>query len=308
MMRQTIAKPIEFRGIGLHGGQIANLQISPAPAGSGILFMRSDVSPEQARLPARFDLVGDTRLCTKLVNGHGVSVSTIEHVMAALAGTGIHDAVLRVDGPEVPILDGSSAPFVAGIRRAGLRQSTVPLEAIRILQPVEVTSKGRVARLLPAARTEIGFEIEFDDPAIGTQSGEFVLEGAAFAAEIADCRTFCMLAEVEGLRQMGLARGGGLENAIVVDKGRVLNPEGLRRPDEFVRHKILDAIGDLSLAGAPIIGRYEGVRAGHEMTNLLLHALFAKPAAWEWTTMEPASRPGSAVAARKPDAAAALAV
>ena len=304
MVRCTIEKQVEFRGVGLHGGQIATVQILPAPAGAGIVFWRSDLAPEIARLPARYDVVGDTRLCTKLINEHGASVSTIEHLMAALSGSGIHDATIRVDGPEVPILDGSSRPYVRAFEKIGLRTSTAPLQCIRVLETIEVESQGRVARLVPSDRIEIAFEIDFDDPAIGHQREEIELESDAFARELSDCRTFCMLAEVEGLRQMGLARGGGLENAVVVDSGRVLNPEGLRRADEFVRHKMLDAVGDLALAGAPIIGRYEGVKSGHEMTNLLLHALFAAPDRWEWVTAEPKLRPGRVPEATRSEAVA----
>ncbi|MEM7506287.1 MAG: UDP-3-O-acyl-N-acetylglucosamine deacetylase [Pseudomonadota bacterium] len=285
-MRRTVNEQLEFRGTGLHGGQAAILQIVPAPAGTGIVFIRSDLPVDEARIPARYDLVNDTRLCTKLTNAHGASVSTIEHLMAALAGTGVHDVVIRVDGPEVPILDGSSLPFVRDILRVGLKDVGIPLDCIRVLKPIEVESNGRVARLVPAKRTEISFTIDFDDPAIGRQSLALALGEDAFVAELAECRTFCLLSEVEALRQAGLARGGGLENAIVVDRGRVLNPEGLRRADEFVRHKILDAVGDLALAGAPIIGRYEGERSGHEMTNLLLRALFAAPDSWEWAEAE----------------------
>lgn len=283
-MHRTISEPVSFTGVGLHGGQSARLVLMPAAAGSGITFVRSDVDAAVSSIPARFDLVTDTRLCTKLSNDDGVSVSTVEHLMAALAGCGVSDVVAWIDGPEVPILDGSSLPFVQEMIRVGIRDLGDSRRAIRILKPISVESEGRVATLKPCDRTEIAVTIRFDDAAIGEQAYEMALEGTRFAAEVSNCRTFCMLSDVEQLRKIGLARGGGLENAIVVDKGRVLNPEGLRRADEFVRHKVLDAIGDLALAGAPIIGRYEGVLSGHEMTNLLLRTLFrAPPGTWEWT-------------------------
>lgn len=290
-MRKTIASQVEFRGVGLHGGKPALMQIAPAPAGSGIVFLRTDVDGAKGRIPARYDLVSDTRLCTQITNEHGVTVSTVEHIMAALAGCGISDALIRLAGQEVPIMDGSSRAFVAAFRRVGIRSLGRAREAIRILEPVEVVSNGRLARLTPAALPQISFMIDFPDPAIGRQSRSVEVTGDVFGEELAECRTFCMLKEVEALREIGLARGGSLDNAIVVDAGRVLNPEGLRRPDEFVRHKILDAVGDLALAEAPIIGRYEGVRAGHEMTNLLLRELFARTEAWEWVTCAPSMLP-----------------
>lgn len=281
-MRRTMSGLAVCRGVGLHSGQPATMEIGPAEAGTGILFRRSDLAGRPA-IPARFDAVVDTRLCTRLMAAEGgASLGTVEHVMAALAAIGITDAEIAVDGPEVPIMDGSAQPYVAAIAAAGVVELDAPLRAIRILRPVEVASEGRVARLLPADRLEIGFEIAFDDPAIGSQSVDLALTNGAALAELAECRTFGRLAEVEQLRKLGLARGGSLENAIVVDRGRILNPGGLRRADEFVRHKVLDALGDLALAGAPIIGRYEGVRAGHEMTNRLLRALFADPQAWGW--------------------------
>ncbi|MEL6475921.1 MAG: UDP-3-O-acyl-N-acetylglucosamine deacetylase [Pseudomonadota bacterium] len=292
LTRKTVDRRIEFRGHGLHGGQPALLQVLPAPAGHGIVFVRSDLPVGEGRIEARYDLVSDTRLCTRLTNEFGASVSTIEHLMAALAGAGVSDALIRIDGAEVPILDGSAQPFTQGLARVGLRALPMAVRGMRILEPVSVVDGDRVAELRPspggpAMSLDLEFEIDFDDAAIGRQKYAMSLSPDGFAAELADCRTFCKLAEVEGLRKIGLAQGGGLENAIVVDQGRVLNPEGLRRPDEFVRHKMLDAVGDLALAGSPILGRYVGKRAGHEMTNRLLHALFAAPDCWEWAEAIP---------------------
>ncbi|MEL6267063.1 MAG: UDP-3-O-acyl-N-acetylglucosamine deacetylase [Pseudomonadota bacterium] len=279
-MRYTVSTLAVFRGVGLHSGATVTLRVVPARAGSGIRFLRTDVTPGEGLIPARYDLVTDTRLCTRLTNEHGVSVGTVEHVMAALAGTGITDATLTLDGPEVPVMDGSARAFVAGFERVGLAANGPAPTAIRIDRAVTVEHEGKRASLEPAARFGVAFEIDFADPAIGRQSVEVEMGGDAFRRELADCRTFGHLAEVEQLRAMGLARGGGLENAIVVDRGRVLNPGGLRRADEFVRHKALDAVGDLALAGAPIIGLYRGYKAGHDLTNRLLRALFADPTSW----------------------------
>ncbi|MEO1274460.1 MAG: UDP-3-O-acyl-N-acetylglucosamine deacetylase [Pseudomonadota bacterium] len=282
-MRFTLANTAVFKGVGLHSGRPVTAKVLPAMPGAGIVFERVDAALGTGRIPARYDLVRDTQLCTKLENEHGVSVGTVEHLMAALAGAGIADARIVLDGPEVPIMDGSAQRFIEGFQKAGLVATGTAPEVIEILKPVEVVRDGRRAALLPsdgAPGLAIRFQIEFADPAIGRQEIELGMAGPVFAEELADCRTFGHLAEVEHLRKLGLARGGSLENAVVVDKGRVLNPSGLRRVDEFVRHKALDAVGDLALAGAPIRGVYEGEKAGHEMTNLLLRALFDAPDAW----------------------------
>jgi UDP-3-O-[3-hydroxymyristoyl] N-acetylglucosamine deacetylase len=208
-------------------------------------------------------------------NGDGVTVSTIEHVMAALAGSGIHNALVDLDGPEVPILDGSSLSFVAGFLAIGLQQQDRPIRAIRVLKPVEVSEGEAVARLDPADMLEIDFSIDFEDAAIGLQSRRLNMANGAFVRELSDSRTFCRQSDVEAMRERGLALGGTLENAVVFDGDRVLSPGGLRHVDEPVRHKMLDALGDLALAGGPILGLYTGERAGHALTNRLLRALFA---------------------------------
>lgn len=283
-MQATVKSAIEFRGFGLHSGRPVRLRILPASVNYGIWFKRVDVdadgSGRDAMIHARWDLVADTRLCTVIRNRDGVSVSTIEHVMAALAGCGVTNALVEIDGPEVPIMDGSSVAFAEAIRAAGLVGLRGEARAIRILKPIEVEDNGRLARLEPADNFEIDFGIDFEDAAIGSQSLTLTLVNGAFMEHLADCRTFCRQAEVDAMQKAGLALGGSLDNAIVVDGDRVLNPGGLRRPDEFVRHKMLDAVGDLALAGAPIIGRYVGRRAGHEMNNKVLRALFANPDAW----------------------------
>ncbi|MDT8344443.1 MAG: UDP-3-O-acyl-N-acetylglucosamine deacetylase [Thermohalobaculum sp.] len=286
-MYLTVRHPVRFKGVGLHSGQPVRIKVAPAPRGHGIAFLRTDIGAETGLVEARYDAVCDTRLCTRIGNAHGATIGTIEHLMAALAGSGISDALVEIDGPEVPIMDGSARAFVAGLARAGLHELGGRRAAIRIDRPVEVVQGDKRARLVPASTFGMRFAIDFADPAIGRQSAAFALTGGAVIDKLADCRTFGMLSEVEALRRMNLARGGSLANAIVIDQGRVLNPEGLRRPDEFVRHKMLDAVGDLALAGAPILGRYEAERAGHEMTNLLLRALFAAPGAWSWTELDP---------------------
>lgn len=285
-MQATVKTGLEFRGRGLHSGRPVRMRILPASGNYGIWFKRTDIRDGDAMIPARHDAVADTRLCTLLANRDGVTVGTVEHVMAALAGFGVDNALIELDGPEVPIMDGSSRPFAEAIAQAGLAPVAGERRRIRILEPVEVVDGDRLARLEPAERFEIDFEIDFADAAIGRQSGRLVMTPGAFARELADCRTFCRAADVTAMRAAGLALGGGLENAVVVEGERVLNPEGLRRADEFVRHKMLDAVGDLALAGAPILGRYVGRRAGHEMTARVLSALYARPSAWRAETAE----------------------
>jgi UDP-3-O-[3-hydroxymyristoyl] N-acetylglucosamine deacetylase len=247
---------------------------------SGIRFRRVDVADRDNVVPADYSLVSDTTLCTQLTNNAGVSVSTVEHVMAAFAGCGVHNAIVDLDGPEVPIMDGSAKRFVKAIDRAGIRELALPLTALEIVRPVALVDGDVRVELLPSAVFRVDFRIEFPDAAIGRQSQSFELANGTFVHELADCRTFCRRVDVETMQQAGLALGGSLENAIVVDGDRVLNPGGLRRSDEFVRHKMLDAVGDLALAGMPILGIYKGVRAGHGATNRLLRKLFATSDAW----------------------------
>ncbi len=282
-MQTTIRSATGFSGVGLHSNRPTRVMLRPAPAGHGIRFRRTDLADADAdaEVAARWDSVVPSELCTVIANAGGVSVSTIEHLMAALAGTGVHNVLAEIDGPEVPILDGSAAPFVRGILAAGVAGLGVPLRAIRVRAPVEVRQGEAFARLDPAEGIEIDFRIEFGDRAIGRQHKRLDLANGAFLHELADSRTFCRMIDIEAMRARGLARGGSLDNAVVVDGDRVLNPGGLRRPDEPVRHKMLDALGDLALAGAPVIGRYTGYRAGHALTARLLSALFADPASHE---------------------------
>jgi len=288
-VQTTIRSAISFSGVGLHSGVPTRMTIHPASAEYGIWFRRADVAPGQNLVPARWDAVTCSRLCTRIGNGHGVEVSTIEHVMAALAGCGIQNALIEIDGPEVPILDGSAAEFVAGILNRGVQALNSPVRVIEILQEVEVREGEAVARLSPADAFEIEFEIAFADAAIGRQSKRLNMANGAFVKELCDSRTFCRQSDVEAMRAEGLARGGSLSNAIVVDGAQVLTPGGLRHADEAVRHKMLDALGDLALAGAPLIGRYSGHRAGHALTNKLLRALFAQPDAYRMSTCDTAA-------------------
>ena len=278
-----------FEGAGLHSGMPVRLVVSPAKANTGIMFRRTDVPAESADLPARWDHVEVSPLNTRLINDAGVTVSTIEHLMAALFGCGIHNAVITLDGPEVPILDGSSAAFVRGFVNAGLNRQGAPLRAIKVLRDVVARDGDAYARLTPATSLQIAFDIAFADAAIGVQSKVLNMANGAFVRELCDSRTFCRAADVDAMRKKGLALGGTMDNAVVVDGDKVLSPGGLRHADEAVRHKMLDALGDLYTAGAPILGRYEGHKAGHNLTNKLLHAVFADDRNWRWVQCDVAT-------------------
>jgi UDP-3-O-[3-hydroxymyristoyl] N-acetylglucosamine deacetylase len=279
-VQSTLRSAVTFSGLGLHTGKPVRMTVRPASADYGIWFKRVDVTNHDNLIAARWDRVTESRLCTIVANDDGISVSTIEHVMAALSGCGIHNALIEINGPEVPILDGSSVPFVSGFLAKGVIAQSVPVRAVRVLKTVEVRDGDAVARLEPADMLEIDFHIDFADAAIGKQEKQLNLANGAFVRELCDSRTFCRQADVDAMRARGQALGGTLENAVVFDGDRVISPGGLRHDDEPVRHKMLDAMGDLALAGAPILGRYTGLRAGHAMTNRLLRALFADPDAW----------------------------
>ena len=277
MFQHTVRAPALFAGVGVHTGAYTRVNVRPAAAGAGIVFVRTDVRDRDNLIPATGEAVCKTQLGTVIGNACGVTVSTIEHLMAAFAMLGVDNALVEVDGPEMPIMDGSSLPFVRILDRAGLRPQEVARSFIEILDTVEVVDGDKRAALKPADGFEVAFEIEFDTAAIGRQAVDLPMDEQAFREELADCRTFGFLREVEALRAMGLARGGSMDNCVVIDGDRVLNPEGLRRPDEFVRHKALDAIGDLYVLGGPILGRFEGVLAGHSLNNALVRALLARP-------------------------------
>ena len=287
MRQTTIRQPVTFTGVGLHTGTPVRMTVAPCAAEYGIWFSRKDVTDSDPMVAAHWNNVEQTRLCTKLVNDAGVSVSTVEHLMAALAGCGIHNALIELDGPEVPILDGSSARFVEAFLKAGVQDLEAGLRVLRVLKPVEVREGAAVARLEPADAPLMDFTIDFEDAAIGMQSRSMSLANGAFVRELCDSRTFCRLSDVETMRAAGLALGGTYENAVVIDGDAVLTPGGLRHADEAVRHKMLDALGDLALAGAPIIGRYVGHRAGHALTNKLLRALMEDPTAFTFELCPP---------------------
>ncbi|MBE9604922.1 UDP-3-O-acyl-N-acetylglucosamine deacetylase [Acetobacteraceae bacterium H6797] len=308
--RRTLKASIGCVGVGLHSGRRATVTLRPAAAGTGIVFRRTDLGID---IPARFDRVGDTRLCTALFaeDMPEARLGTVEHVMAALAGCGIDDAIVAVDGPEVPILDGSAAPFIFLIDCAGVVNSQVARSVIEVLKTVRVedgTGPGAAwAELHPASLP--GFEaeltIDFPNTAIGRQSMNLRVTPDTFRHILADSRTFTLADDITRLRAAGLAQGGSLENAVVVDGPLVVNPGGLRHADEFVRHKLLDVVGDLALAGNPLNARFRGFRSGHALNNRLLRALFADRSAWRLLSPDDALRTSSgSSAARLPAAAA----
>jgi UDP-3-O-[3-hydroxymyristoyl] N-acetylglucosamine deacetylase len=256
------------------------MTVGPASGEFGIWFRRTDIQGKDCLIPAKWSVVNQSPLCTRLENADGVSVSTVEHIMAALAGCGVHNAMIELDGPEVPILDGSSIEYVRSILKVGLRPLQAPIRAFEVLKPVEVRRGDAFARIEPGEGFKIDFHIEFEDKAIGVQTKGLNMANGSFVRELCDSRTFCRKADVDAMRAQGLALGGTLENAVVVDGDAVLSPGGLRHQDEAVRHKMLDALGDLALAGGPLLGHYTGHRAGHALTNDLLRALFSDPTAF----------------------------
>jgi UDP-3-O-[3-hydroxymyristoyl] N-acetylglucosamine deacetylase len=276
---------VQFVGTGLHSGRPVRMTLHPASADTGVWFRRTDIADRDKMIPARYNAVSDTRLNTTISNGAGVSVSTIEHLMAAMAGCGLHNVLVDIDGPEVPIMDGSAEPFVFLIECVGVEDQDAPRKAIEILRVVKQGDERHYATLAPAAGTNLSFEIDFENAVVARQRLSLNLRDGTFREELARARTFGFAHEVEQLRRMGLARGGSLDNAVVIAEDRILNREGLRFPDEFVRHKLLDAVGDLYLAGGPILGRFHGHRAGHALNNQLLRTLFASDANWRWATI-----------------------
>lgn len=279
-MQTSIKTPVCFRGHGLHSGKSARMTLRPAPAGHGIRFRRTDIGNKPVDIPARWDLVAQSPLCTRLELPCGTSVSTVEHLMAALAGCGVHNVLAEIDGPEVPILDGSAVTFVRGILRAGVSQIEAPLSVLEVMKTVEFRCAAGWARLSPGQGMSMDFHISFPDVAIGDQNKHMDLANGAFVRELSDSRTFCRQQDVDHMLANGLAQGGiPGENAVVFDGAAVVSPGGLRHQDEPVRHKMLDALGDLALAGAPIIGHYEGFRSGHAITNSLLCKMFQTPGA-----------------------------
>lgn len=274
-------------GVGVHTGKRTRLSIRPAAPGHGIVFVRTDIKDRDNRVPVSAEAVIKTQLGTVIANAAGTEVSTIEHLMSAFCILGVDNVLVELDGPEVPIMDGSALPFVQLLDRAGFRRQEAPQRYIEILEPIMVDEgDGKTAALLPCDRFEMFFEIEFPGTPIGTQSVDVVMDEETYRREIMSARTFGFAHEVEHLRSIGLARGGSLENAVVIDGDRILNPEGLRFADEFVRHKALDAVGDLYVLGMPLLARFEGRKAGHSINNLLVRELLARPTAWRIVTFE----------------------
>jgi UDP-3-O-[3-hydroxymyristoyl] N-acetylglucosamine deacetylase len=276
-LQTTLESSIIFSGVGLHSGKSVSLSIKPASENHGILFKRKDIEIGNPIVRARWDYVSKTTLCTRITNEDGTAISTIEHLMAALAGCGVSNALIEIDSEEVPILDGSAAPFVKGILETGLKIISSSSRIIKITRPVMFENQFGWARLSPFKRPEMEYFIEFDDLVIGKQSKILNMSNGSFVKELCSSRTFCSNKDVENMRRNGLALGGNYSNALVVDGDKVLSPGGMRYQDEAVRHKMLDAFGDLALAGAPILGKYEGHKAGHFITNSLLRKLFSKP-------------------------------
>ena len=279
--QRTIKSTIKATGVGLHTGAKVTMTLRPGSVNSGIVFRRMDL-PKAADLRANAMSVTDTRLCSAL-ESNGVKVSTVEHLMSALAGLGIDNLIVDLTGPEVPIMDGSAAPFVFLIQSAGIEQQSALKKFMRIKHPVEVREGEKWARFDPFDGFRLSFEIVFDHPAVERTSQSVTVDFAqtSYAKEIARARTFGFVQEVEALRNIGLIQGGSLDNAIVMDEYRVLNQDGLRYADEFVKHKVLDAVGDLYLVGHPMIGAFSAFKSGHELNNKLLRAVLADSSSWE---------------------------
>lgn len=286
-VQKTLRQPISASGTGLHTGQAIRLVLQPAPAGHGIVFQRTDLA-DAAPLPARYDSVVETRLSTVLGDSTRSEnrVATIEHLMAAFHGCGIDNARVLVDGPEIPVFDGSAADFVFLLDCAGTVAQGAPRRMIEVLKPVRVEQGDAFVELLPASdgKLHLSLSIDFAARAIGHQSCTLDLNSRTFRDQLARSRTFTLRAEIEALHKAGLARGGSLDNAVVVDDDQVLNPGGLRCPDEFIRHKVMDAVGDLYLAGGPLTAHLRGHRSGHGLNNQVLRKLFADPTAWGYAS------------------------
>lgn len=286
--QRTLKTSISCTGVGLHSGAKVTMTLHPAEADTGILFRRTDIAGNGALIPAHWASVSDTRMNTCVADADGVGVRTIEHLMAALAGMQIDNAIIDITGPEVPVMDGSSAPFLFLVECAGVIELAASRRAVRILKPVLVQDGNKFASLTPGSGFSVRMEIDFPVPTIGRQECLLSMSGHAFKSEVSRARTFGFEQEVAAMRAAGLGKGGSLDNAVVIasDGQGILNEEGLRYDDEFVRHKALDAVGDLYLAGGPIIGHFHGIRSGHALNNQLLRALFADKTAWEIVPLE----------------------
>lgn len=283
MTRRTLAREIATEGVALHAGTPVRMTLAPAKPHTGIMFRRSDLAGRS--VGATHDRVAETRLGT-VIEEDGTRVGVVEHLMAALAGAEIDDLVVTLDGPEPPILDGDALSYLRLVREAGTAETAASREAIEVLRPVRAEQGDAWAALYPCESRQFDFEIDFASAAIGRQAFHWTFSREGFATGIAPARTFGFVHELEALNKAGLGRGASLENTIAIDGDSILNANLMRFPDEFVRHKILDAIGDLALAGAPIVGRFEGRRSGHALNNQLLRALFADPANYTRVTRD----------------------
>jgi UDP-3-O-[3-hydroxymyristoyl] N-acetylglucosamine deacetylase len=288
--QRTLRQAVSFVGLGLHSGKKTRMTLRPCDDASGIFFRRKDVPTARSLIAARWHRVSSTTLSTGLSNSHDVSISTVEHLMAALRLCAIDNLEIEVDGPEIPIMDGSAKPFVETLKSIGTREIDAPRKAIWIHKPVEVCDGERYALFMPDNQPRVTVSIDFSEPAIGAQTLSVNTDDPDLRQSIAPARTFGFLHEVEQLRERGLALGGSLNNAILVDGERVVNPEGLRFADEFVRHKVLDAIGDLSLIGAPLMGHYHAFKSGHLMNKLLIYKLLTDKSAWSLISMDALNR------------------
>ena len=287
--QRTLKNIIRATGVGLHSGEKVYLTLKPAPADTGIVFCRTDLDPV-VQIPARAGNVGKTTMSTTLVKGD-VKVDTVEHLLSAMAGLGIDNAYVELSASEVPIMDGSAGPFVFLIQSAGLQEQDVAKKFIRVLREVTVEDGDKSATFVPFDGFEVTFTIDFDHPAFAgrTQTASVDFSSTSFVKEVSRARTFGFMRDIEYLRSQNMALGGSVDNAIVVDEFNVLNEDGLRYEDEFVKHKILDAIGDLYLLGNSLIGEFRGVKSGHELNNRLLRQLIEEKDAWEVVTFEDAS-------------------
>ena len=284
--QRTLQNMIRATGVGLHSGEKVYLTMRPAPIDTGIVFRRVDLDPV-VEIPARAGYVTETMLCTGLTHDGGKAM-TVEHLMSALAGLGVDNAYIELSAPEVPIMDGSSGPFVFLLQSAGIVEQNAPKRFIRILKTVEVRDGDKIARFEPYNGFRLGFTVEFNHPAIPASRSRAVVEFSTenYIKEVSRARTFGFMHDLEFMRERNLGLGGSMDNAIVLDEFRVLNDDGLRYADEFVRHKILDAVGDLYLAGGPILGAYEGFKSGHALNNKLVCALLAERSSWDEVVFE----------------------
>ncbi len=285
--QRTLIESIHCTGIGLHSGEEVHLSLRPAAAGTGVVFVRTDLA-RPVEIPAKSKFVVDTALATTLGKGN-VRIGTVEHLLATLFALGIDNCRVEIDGPEIPVLDGSATQLVDLVRAGGVRVQTAPRRTLVVRRPITVREGDKQATLLPASRFSIDYTIDFRHPLASEQSLALDIDAATFCREIAPARTFCFKRDIERMQAVGLARGGSLDNAVVVDDFHVLNPGGLRFTDEFVRHKILDVIGDLALLGMPVVGRLIAVKSGHALNQALVRAIATEAAASEIVEARPFS-------------------